>query len=259
MLTPESYTQLINSYLPTPHSDLLNGIIFGTPIKTSPLFYRQLKIVGLLHLIVLSGSNITILATFINSLTGRLSKQMSILITLLTIFLFILFVSPQAPIVRAAIMYSFTSVAIVFGRRKNALFSLFISALLIGIFFPVWISSISFQLSVAATLGIILFGKPKVSDNWIMRELRISLAAQILTAPLIFISFKTVSFISPLANIAVAWTVPPLMILGFLTVIFGKIYHPLGVLPALISFGLLSYATSVIHLLSRIPFASVRF
>ena len=42
-MNPSVFTSLINSYLPEPHSSLLNGIIFGIDIKTSKLFYEQLK------------------------------------------------------------------------------------------------------------------------------------------------------------------------------------------------------------------------
>ena len=52
--TPEIFTSIINSYLPEPQAGLLNGIIFGIPLKTSPVFYNQLRIVGLLHIFVLS-------------------------------------------------------------------------------------------------------------------------------------------------------------------------------------------------------------
>jgi len=86
------FSSVINNYLSEPQASLLNGIIFGVNLKTTKIFYEQLKIVGLLHIVVLSGMNITILAAIIGSITSFFGKQISILITILTIILFILFV-----------------------------------------------------------------------------------------------------------------------------------------------------------------------
>ncbi|KKP34439.1 MAG: Competence protein ComEC, partial [Candidatus Roizmanbacteria bacterium GW2011_GWA2_32_13] len=158
MFTPSIFTNVINSYLPEPHASLLNGIIFGINLKTSKLFYEQLKIVGLLHLVVLSGINITMLGAIIANITGFLGKRASILLTILTIILFILFVGPQAPIVRAGIMGMLTLVAVLYGRKNIGLYSLFLSLIIIAIVFPDWLASVSLYLSYGATLGIMLFG-----------------------------------------------------------------------------------------------------
>lgn len=252
--SPSIFTSVIDSYLPEPQASLLNGIIFGVDLKTTKSFYQQLKIVGLLHLVVLSGSNITLIGAVVGNLTAYFSKRISILITVLTIISFVMFVGPQAPIVRAGIMGILTYVAILTGRRNIALYSLILSAIFIGVVFPKWLASISMQLSYGATLGLILFGRKDVR-NPVYGELRTSLAAQIFTTPLIFICFKQISFISPFANILVAPIISPLMIFGFLTAFLGKINYLAGLLPAYICYGLLTYMVWVIELLSKLPFA----
>ena len=128
---PSIFTSVINSYLPEPHASLLNGILFGINLKTSKIFYEQLKIVGLLHIVVLSGINITLLASLIAVLTSFLSKYLSSLITVLTIIIFVVFVGAKAPIVRAGFMGLLTFVAFMTGRRKQIFFALFLSLLFI--------------------------------------------------------------------------------------------------------------------------------
>ncbi len=272
-VSPHIFTNVINLYLPEPEASLLNGIIFGVPLKTSKIFYNELRSVGLLHLVVLSGSNIAILADFVALLTLRFGRYISTMITILTIIIFVIFVGPQAPIVRAAVMAVLTLTAVVFGRETLALYSLFLSGLIIGIFWPHWIKTLSFQLSFGATLGLILFvnklrARPvknkgnnplKNIFNYITDELSTTISAQIFTAPLIFIYFKQISLISPIANIAVAWTVVPLMIFGFLSSILGKIYYPLGIIPAWISYGILKYFVIIVHLLSKVPGGFMQF
>ncbi len=136
MVDSSFFASVINDYLPEPQSSLLNGIIFGINLKTSKTFYETLKAVGLLHLVVLSGMNITILAVIIESITRYFSKRISILITILIIIIFILFVGAEAPVIRAGFMGILTLVAILFGRKNIALYGLFLSFIFISIFFP---------------------------------------------------------------------------------------------------------------------------
>lgn len=258
-MSPQVFTSVINTYLPEPQASLLNGILFGIDLKTAKVFYEQLKMVGLLHIVVLSGINITILATVITSLTIFLGRMISILITILTIIIFIVFVGPKAPIVRAGFMGILTFTAIIYGRKTIALYCLFLSAIFIALFWSEWLTTVSFQLSYGATLGIILFGKTDSKANIIWKELKPSLAAQVFTVPIIFLYFKQISLIAPLANLLVAFIIPLIMIFGFLTAILGKISFWLGLIPAYICYGILSYVVFVVEMLSKIPFVYFRF
>jgi len=262
------FTNVINGYLPEPQASLLNGILFGINLKTSQEFYQQLKIVGLLHMVVLSGINITLLGSIVGIVTCRISKLISCLITILTIISFILFVGPQAPIVRAGFMGILTLVAIIFGKRNVALYSLFFSLILILIFKTDWIKTISLQLSYGATLGIILFGHTSSNEpksilskikTAIWKEIKPSLAAQIFTTPLIFYHFKQISIIAPVSNLFVSFLVAPLMIFGFITAILGKINYSLGLPVSLICYGLLTYMVWIIKIFSSLPFVYFSF
>jgi len=258
MPSPAIFTSVINSYLPEPHASLLNGIIFGINLKTSYDFYERIKMVGLLHIVVLSGINITLLAVVAGNLTQFLGKRLSILITILIVILFIFFVGPKAPIVRAGFMGILTFVGILTERKTYVFFSLILSLFFIFIFWPHWLKTVSLQLSYGATLGLILFGQTK-SANWLWKNFITSLAAQVFTAPTIFIYFKQLSLISPLSNVLVAEIIPALMVFGFLTAILGKINYYLGYLPAMICYGLLTYLVWIIETLSKLPFAFYQF
>jgi competence protein ComEC len=252
-MSPAIFTTIINSYLPDPQAALLNGIIWGTPVKTSKVFYHQLQTAGLLHLVVLSGMNITILGNMIAVMTHGLPIRISLFLALCGITVFTLFVGPQPPIVRAAIMGGLGLIATLYGRRKTAIVSLLISVVCIAIIRPDWITTISMQLSVGATLGIILFGSGNADDSSLVKDLHTSLAAQIFTAPLIFIYFRQVSLISPIANLLVSPLVAPLMVFGFVTSILGKIHWLFGLPTSYICYGLLTYMITVINILSKIP------
>lgn len=261
-MNPSFFTSILNGYFPEPHASLLNGILFGIPLKTSPLFYLELKRVGLLHLVVLSGMNITIIGSLVAIITSPFHQSMRIGISVVSIIAFILFVGPAPPIVRAGIMGILPLIAVLTGRKSTALLNLLFSIILIALFVPSWLTTLSFQLSVGATLGIIIFLKQEGGNSFfhfLAQELRTSLSAQIFTVPLIFIAFKQISFISPLSNILVSFLITPLMIFGFLTSLLGSIHYVLGLPTAIICYGLLIYMVAVIHFLSTLPYVFVQF
>lgn len=263
MPDPSLFTSVANSYFPEPQASLLNGILFGIPISKTNIIYKQLQQLGLLHIVVLSGLNITILAGFISMFTAKFSKHLSILIVILSIIFFIVFVRPQAPIVRAGFMGVLTFVAIYAGRRTLGLYSLLLSAIFIAVVWPEWLTNVSFYLSYAATLGILLFSGNMSEGNkivsFVTADLRTSIAAQIFTTPIIFIYFKQLSLIAPLSNLLISFVIPPLMMFGFLTVILGKIHFLAGLPFAYISYGLLSYVTFITENLSQLPFIFFSF
>lgn len=268
MPDPSIFTSVINSYLPEPHASLLNGILFGVNLNTSKAFYEELKIVGLLHIVVLSGMNITLLASTIAISTAFLGRVISSVITLLTIVIFIIFVGAKAPIIRAGFTSLLTIVAFLYGRKKHAIYALILSIIFISFFWPEWLKTASLQLSFGATLGIILFAQTKeiTTDNIFekflnsaRKEMRLSLAAQVFTAPMIFLYFKQVSIIAPISNLFVSLLIAPLMFFGFLTAFLGKVNYSLGLIPSYICYGLLSYMVFVIDTLAKLPLVYFKF
>lgn len=263
-----TFTSLINQYLPEPNSSLLNGIIFGLPVRSSRVLYEQLKEIGLLHIVVLSGMNITILSTIIMYITRSFGRKLSLMLAVLGIIVFILFVGPQAPIVRAGIMGILTNVSLLYGRRIHRLYIVLLSGCIIAFIWPQWLMTVSFQLSYGAIIGIMLFGAYKFKKTSSTREhlmqalkkdIRISISAQLFTTPIIFLYFKQVSLLAPFSTIFVSFLIPPLMIVGFLTAALGKIHWYLGLFPSYIAYGITSYMVFIIELLAKIPFGFIQF
>lgn len=261
------FTSLYHYYLPEPHASLLSGIIFGEKLETSKHFYNAVKETGLLHIVVLSGTNITLLGALISIFTRGFGKKISAVLTIAGIILFVMFVGADPPVTRAAVMGCLTLLALVFERKALALYMLFVSAGLIALVKPEWLTSVSFQLSCGATLGIMLFGNvPKREVAGVRRvfyyleqELRPSLAAQSFTVPIIMWYFKEISLIAPLANLAVSFVIAPLMISGLITVLIGSLSITAGWFPAFISYGLLHYIIVTIEWISRLPYIFFAF
>ncbi len=309
-MTVGDFVGIINQLLPEPHAGLLNGILFGIKATLSKDLHIALVKTGTLHIIALSGMNITILADLVGlTLLRFVSRRIASLLTVGIIIGFILFVGPSPSVIRAGIMGSITLLAIIFGRQAWSLLTWIIAVSIMLFVKPIWIGDISFQLSALATLGIILFGKKRTSQkfaaevanvgasrgvslaahpsspstssplsslakgvmvleatplaaplhflwSFIEDDLRVTLAAQLFTVPLILFTFHQISLISPLSNILIGWIIQPLTVLGFFTTIAGWVWLPLGQVIAWVTWVPLQYVLTIISLTSRIPFAS---
>lgn len=297
--TVSTLTTVLGRLLPEPQAGLLAGILFGTRASLSRALTDAFISTGTIHIIALSGQNVSIVTSLVaSSLTHIVSRRIASLLTLLVLGLFLWFVGPSPSLIRAVIMGSLTLFSIIFGKQHWSLLSLVLAVTIMLVLNPPWITDLGFQLSVLATLGIILFGggttieggRSKVvgedrilkleqsnlsspiypprlfsifyylsSTFWrfIQDDLRITLAAQLLTTPLIFLAFKRISLIAPVTNILIGWTMPFLMGLGWVAAIAGYVWQPLGVLPAWGSWVLLTYVIRMVVWTGAFPISSL--
>jgi ComEC/Rec2-related protein len=133
-------------------------MLFGTKYSKMPAdFFKSLVTTGTLHVVALSGTNVTILIKLVRKFTGHLATRVSAVVILGVIFGFVLFVGGDPPIVRAAIMGGISTIGDFSGKRQYGFFSLLFASGLMLLVRPFWLYSLSFQLSALATLGIIAF------------------------------------------------------------------------------------------------------
>lgn len=263
------FVPVINSILAEPQASLLNGILFGVKASMSKGLYNALIVTGTLHIIALSGMNISILVNLIAKTTLFLGKKLSITITLLFIWLFVIFVGFSPSVVRAAIMGCLSLLAVYFGRQYWVALSLFLTSLIMLLIDFSLINNLSFQLSFLATLGLILANKKDkryVKKNLIYQlilalknNFRLTLSAQLFTLPVILYNFHRISLIAPLANLLIEWTIQPIMVLGLVTGLFSWVWRPLGLIPAYMTWVPLTYLVTIIEVLAKIPMASIQF
>ncbi|MCX6791608.1 MAG: ComEC/Rec2 family competence protein [Candidatus Gottesmanbacteria bacterium] len=264
MVTVSTFTSVINQVLPEPHAGLLAGILFGTKATLSKDFLDALTTTGTLHIIALSGMNISILADLsILTLLRFVSRRIASLLTVLIIIGFVWFVGASPSVVRAAIMGSLTLFAVLLGRPTWSIFSFVLTVSIMLIVKPSWIGDLSFQLSALATLGIILFGGKSAvpSKNFVKAfiedSLRVTLSAQVFTIPLILFVFRRISLVSPLTNILIGWVIAPVTALGMASAILGWIWLPLGYVFGWISWVLLEYLILMVQWTAKLPFSSL--
>lgn len=274
MVSPgvSSLTLVISRLLPEPHAGLLSGLLFGTKASLSPDFYDALVVSGTLHIIALSGMNISIMSRLVQSgLMWWLGRRLSGMVTLGVISWFVWFVGASPSIVRASLMGGVAILAVLFGRQYWALCVWGITVGIMLLVNPSWITDVSFQLSTLATLGIILFGDTNTSvpaggkninitammKKMIRDDIRLTLAAQVFTIPLVLWHFHRISLIAPVANVLIGWVIGPLTMLGWATVLLGFLWLPLGYMMSWVSWIFLEYIIRTVYLMSSFPFASI--
>ncbi len=217
---------------PEPENSLLLGMLLGARQGTLPEWDEGLRKTGTSHIVVASGFNITILMTLIAKiLSGRCGPRATLLVVVVFIFLFAILAGLEASIIRAGIMGGLTALARVIGRRASPLRLLVIACAVMLMIDPyLLVYDIGFQLSVAATLGLIVFTQPlerlfqKVPKTLGVRQsLVTTFAASFATLPISLSYFHTWSARSLLVNPLVLGLVPIAMGTGFIALVVGAI------------------------------------
>jgi competence protein ComEC len=254
--------QGIDASFHEPYASLMKGLVYGLPVTIDPSLKREIIKSGLAHLVVLSGANVTLLTQFSEKLFFSFSKKVGIMLQLIFLCSFVYLVGFQAPLMRAVSMYICTVVCILAGRPHYIGWNLFLTVFFVALIRPEWTTSVSFQLSVCATIGIIVWGTistrfekkfhPFVEvffESWIVF---------LVTAPVSIWYFKSASLIGPLSTALVSWLIVPLMIAGFTISLLYYLIPPLALFIAIPTQMGLQFIISIIQMTSKIPFVYIK-
>jgi len=254
-------------YFPSPASELLLGMTIGVDhFKKLPQFKEMLLETGTIHVVVVSGYNISLVYSLMAVFLGSFYSKTKLLIGFSVALFYALLSGFDPPVIRSWVMGSIAYLGKYYGRSFPTLKVLIVSGLLMILWQPLFLFSLSFQLSFCATLSLILFSDsisklpfiPSIPSLF-REDFIATVAAQILVWPLISIYFGRVSIISILVNTLILWTVPLSTVFGgaFLLLFFvgdflSKIlaffvYIPLGIF------------ADTIELFSKVSFAQVDF
>lgn len=263
-LTPlqQKLVSQIELITPVPESALLSGILLGEKSSLPHWLRLQLQDTSTIHMVVVSGQNLTILAGFLITLAPWVGRRIAILITLFGCLAYAVLTGFQVPVIRATIMAVATLTAQLLGKNATSWYVLALSAGLMLLFNPNWILSISFQLSFLATLGLVVMAPiitPKLSlvPKVLRGDLATTISAQALTFPVIAATFGQVSLVGVLANVMVLWTIPLVMISGFMALMVSFISETLGSVVVMIPTMLLTYFIYMVDFFAGLPAASI--
>lgn len=271
--------EVIRQSITEPQAALLSGILLGDDSGMSRETIEAFRVTGMTHIIAISGFNIALLIVLLDRLTALfMPRRLAALVIIVFIALYAVLVGGAPSVIRAAMMgVAYLFATRMLGRPALAVASLFVASFMMTLADPMALWDIGFQLSFAATMGLVLFAGPWTtwtkqrlaggSDsparwggaNLLADVLVVTLAAQILTLPLLLFHFGRLSLISLPANLLVLPVQPAVMVTGGVTLLSGMIWLPLGRLAGIVAWPFLAYTTGVIELLAQVPRAAIPF
>lgn len=259
------FIENVKRVVPEPASSLLGGVVVGAKESLGEELLDDFRKTGIIHIVVLSGYNITIVAEAVGRIARFLPRVIGLSLSSAFIVGFALMVGAGATIVRASIMALLVLFARATGRIHAITSALFIAGFIMLMHNPkILIYDPSFQLSFLATIGLIHFS-PLVERfvRFVPKKFQIrdvvsaTVATQLFVLPLLLYMMGEMSLVAIPVNLLILIFVPVTMLLGFLIALFGLI-SPLLSLPfAYGAYFLLSYDLLVVDFFSKLPFASV--
>ncbi len=282
----------IASALPRPHSDLGQGLIVSGKGSMSKDLLEKFKRVGLIHIVVLSGSNVSIIAAALMSAFRFLPRFICGVVSLTCMSFFALMTGAAPPVVRSVLMSSIPLTVPLWidavqtparsgdpdsqnhksdpvRMQLTGIRLLLLTGYVMCLYNPMFpVYDISFQLSFMATLGLVLYTEP-ISNfvghrmPWIttrfgLREIvSSSLGTQVLVMPLLLKIGGSMSTVFLIANILVLPILPITMFCLFVTSLSSFIMPVLAGVTAFVSWIFLEWILKVADVFSGIPIALV--
>ncbi|MFZ3101986.1 MAG: DNA internalization-related competence protein ComEC/Rec2 [Desulfitobacteriaceae bacterium] len=242
---------------------VLEGIIFGDSSGIPPNLQERYRTTGVLHIFAASGSNVAFVLGLLWLLTALFPLGLRIGICTTGLLGYAVLCGGNAPILRATIL----GIAVLIGRlgrgRVPGLRWLMLAAAGLFVHNPLVVKDLGFQLSFAATWGIIVLG-PRIQAWRVLKKLpgplrlaiASTLAAQIATLPLLITAFHRLSLVGLLANLLILFIIGSIFELGLIAVMLS--FSPALAAPLFqVCLWLLQLTNAVLAQLASLPWAEV--
>ncbi len=218
-------------------SGVLAALVCGWRNDVPDTTNQAFKTAGLAHVLAVSGAHLSVLVALVSAILKRLSlhRIVAVGVQVLLVAAFVLFSGASPSVLRAATMAILAMCSVFASRRSVPLQALGLCVICGLALSPISALSVSFALSVLATLGIMVFA-PLFKDwvafafkgrcDFLSDALSVCLAANAATLPLSAALFSQIPLIGVVANLVVSPLFAPLCTLCVLCVL-GSLLIPL--------------------------------
>lgn len=261
----EKFLDKMSLAISEPESLLMSGLILGEKSSFNESLRQSFVNTGTIHMVALSGYNVTIVAEWIMKIFSSFPKNIGIGAGIFSILLFVLMTGGSSTAIRAGIMATLALFARLIGRNYDVGRALILAGIVMIFLNPfVLVFDVSFQLSFIATVAVIFF-TPKIEKYflWITPRFKlrdiisVTCACYIFVLPFILYKMGNLSLVALPANVLILPFIPLTMILGFLTGFAGIIWYVFAIPFGFISYLFLHYELLIVSFFSNIPFASL--
>lgn len=217
--------------LPEPEASFAMGILVGQRANLPEEIKQAFLMVGLTHIVAVSGYNLTIIINAVQKMLSNQSRRMSVIAIIIGASFFVILAGGSASIVRAYIVSMLSLIALYYGRRIEPLNLLILTACITAYINPrnIW-SDLGWYLSFLAFFGVLILApklkgllNPSVANSLVIGIAIESICAEIICLPLILHIFGQMSFVGLLANVLVVSIVPLAMLLSFIAGLAGML------------------------------------
>ena len=255
----------MHTFLPVREAALLGGLVLGLRGAMSDELMEAFRITGLIHIIVLSGHNVTLVAESVRRLLKKAPTGIGLCIPLLVIVLFVLLAGAQTAAVRAGSMAIIALLARVSHREYDGIRALLVVAAAMTLYNPDQVVlSTSFHLSFLATLGMLLLAEPIerkitfVPEKYEIRGIvAATVATQLVLLPYLAYAIGEVSVISIPVNILILPIIPIAMACGAVVSGIALILPQLATVLSPIAYLPLRAITATAETMAHIPYATL--
>lgn len=258
----DKFTGGLEKTMPKAKADLGAGYLVGQHNNLPDELVQQLKLVGLIHIVIAGGYNVTILVRYVRRRLAGISKYLAALGASTVLGVILLVTGFSAPMSRTVVITALSLAAWYYGRKIHPLVLLPFSAAITALVDPTFVQGeVGWYLTFIAYGGLIILGPmiehyfwgERATSN--LRRIAIdTLAVTVVTMPLLAYAFQQYSIYSLPANLLVLPLMPLTMLLAIIAGISGMIL-PLAIAqiigwPARI---LLSYTDKITSWLANAP------
>lgn len=250
----------IRRLFPPREAGLLMGLALGDDSRLDPALARDFQATGLGHLLVVSGENVAMVLGPMLALgmALRLSRWPRFALGVSTVVFFVVLTGAEPSVMRAGVMAGLTLLGVFLGRPRSAASILAGAVLILLVLDPTLVWAIGFQLSVAATAGMVALASPLAERlRFLPRPVALAagttLAAQLGVTPILLFHFHEVPGVTLIANLLAFPAVSPALVIGLLAAGVGLAFAPVGRLLAAAALVALRYLELVADRLAKAP------
>ncbi len=231
--------------LPEPQASLAQGVLLGERSALPADVRDDLNATNTSHLVVVSGSNVVLVAGFCTLIFGWFMRQRhAVLLSIAAVLAYAALVGLSPPVLRATIMGIVLITAGISGRRTNGVTSLLLAAAIMAGWQPSVVRDVSFQLSFSATAGILYLSAslrrwvvdalgwtlgraelPRWVNPLFAEPASVTIAAMLATTPPLALKFGRVSLVSLPANLLIVPAFPFILLTSLVAAVGGAIPH----------------------------------
>ncbi len=261
------FGEAIDISMHLPASGFIKMVLFGGYSNIDKDIIEEFRSTGTLHLVAISGINISIISAIILSSLRFINRTIACIFVVIFLFIYIFLAGISPSVTRASITGIIVLCAQMLGRRRN--FEIFLAltmALMVGLNPQVLFKDIGFQLSFLATIGIVYlsslfknFLKFLPSFLEFRESISATMSASIVTLPITIYYFGYFSAVSFVGTFILELLMPFFMIAGFILGFVSSLNSFIGrILGVGIDIGV-RFELFIMHWLAKIKYCSWNF